>query len=118
MISLDSRTSRVLLTILAFAAVLGFAWKARATLIVFLFAIFFAYLIDPVVEWVARHLKGSRPKAILAVYVGLLIVLVIVGFFVGPRIVAQAQHLAETAPDLYKKVSSGQIAWQLGSQRG
>jgi predicted PurR-regulated permease PerM len=115
---LDSRTSRVLLTILAFAAVLGFAWKARATLVVFLFAIFFAYLIDPIVEWVSRRVKGSRGKAILAVYVALLIVLGIVGFFVGPRIVAQAQHLAQTVPDLYKRVASGQIAWQLGSEHG
>jgi len=115
---LDSRTSRVLLTILAFAAVLGFAWKARATLVVFLFAIFFAYLIDPVVEWVTHRVKGSRPKAIAIVYVALLILLGVVGFFVGPRIVAQAQHLAQTAPDLYKRVASGQIAWQVGSQRG
>lgn len=115
---LDSRTTRVLITILVFAAVLGFAWKARATLIVFLFAIFFAYLIDPIVEWASRRLKGSRGKAILAVYVALAIALTIVGFFVGPRIVAQGQHLAQTAPDLYKKVASGQIAWQIGSQRG
>jgi predicted PurR-regulated permease PerM len=115
---LDSRTTRVLLTILAFAAVLGFAWKARATLVVFLFAILFAYLIDPVVEWVSKRLKGSRGQAILVVYVALLIVLGIIGFFVGPRIVSQAQHLAQTVPDLYKKVSSGQIAWQIGSQHG
>jgi predicted PurR-regulated permease PerM len=115
---LDSRTSRVLATILGFAAVLGFAWKARHTLIVFLFAVFFAYLIDPIVEWASHRLKGSRGKAILAVYLALLILLGIVGVFVGPRIVSQAQHLAQTVPDLYKKVSSGQIAWQVGSQHG
>jgi predicted PurR-regulated permease PerM len=115
---LDSRTSRVLLTILVFAAILGFAWAARHTLVVFLFAVFFAYLIDPVVEWVSRRLKGSRGKAILIVYLALLIILGVVGVFIGPRIVSQAQHLAQTVPDLYKKVSSGQIAFQLGSQHG
>ena len=49
MIIFDSRTSRVLFTLLFFALGLGFLYAARRTLILFLFAIFFAYLINPAV---------------------------------------------------------------------
>ena len=51
---LDSRTSRVLFTTLLFALGLGFLYAARRTLIVFLFAIFFAYLINPAVARLDR----------------------------------------------------------------
>ena len=44
---IDSRTVRVLVTTLFFALGLGFLYIARRTLIAFLFAIFFAYLVDP-----------------------------------------------------------------------
>jgi len=46
----DGRTARVLITVLLFALGLGFLYEARATLIAFLFAIFFAYLVSPAVS--------------------------------------------------------------------
>ena len=50
MLLADSRTARVLITVLLFALALGFLYVARATLIAFLFAIFFAYLMSPLVN--------------------------------------------------------------------
>lgn len=114
---LDVRTTRVLLTILAFAAALGFAWRARFTLMVFLFAIFFAYLIDPLVERVSNRVHG-RGRAIAIVYVAMVLIFVVIGFIAGPHVADQGQHLAQAAPDIYARVSSGQIAWIIGSQRG
>ena len=67
---LDSRTSRVLFTALLFAVGLGFLYAARRTLILFLFAIFFAYLINPAVVRLEK-LVHSRVWAITIIYLSL-----------------------------------------------
>ncbi len=64
---LDSRTSRVLFTALLFAVGLGFLYAARRTLILFLFAIFFAYLINPAVARLEKLVR-SRVWAITIIY--------------------------------------------------
>ena len=59
----DRRTANVVLTILLFAAVLTVAYLARAVIVIFSFGILFAYLIDPVVQFIQRHsllFKGLR----------------------------------------------------------
>ena len=55
---LDSRTSRVLFTAFLFAVGLGFLYAARRTLILFLFAILFAYLINPAVGRLEKLLRS------------------------------------------------------------
>ena len=51
----DRRTSNVLLTILLFALVLVVLYLARRVLLIFTFAILFAYLINPVVRFLQGH---------------------------------------------------------------
>ena len=65
---IDTRTTRVLLTVLLFALVLGFLYAARRTLVAFLFAIFFAYLMDPAVSRVEKWTRG-RSRAIVVIYI-------------------------------------------------
>jgi len=115
---IDSRTVRVLTTILLFAAVMAFIYLARHTLIAFLFAIFFAYLIDPMVARVERRLKGKRGQAIAIIYAGLLIALAIFFLLVGPRLGQEASKLAKTLPQLYEKVATGEIVGTFGSRHG
>ena len=114
---IDTRTARVLFTVLLFALVLGFLYFARQSLLVFLFAIFFAYLMDPAVSrlelWTHR-----RGWAIAILYTLLLLLLVTFFFIVGPRIGRQAQTLSSALPSLLEKVSSGQIAEQIGIEHG
>lgn len=114
---LDSRTSRVILTVLLFALVFGFLYVARQTLILFLFAIFFAYLINPAVVRLEKLLHG-RGRAITLIYALLLTGLALLVFFVGPRITRQGARLGESMPSLMEKVGSGQIAVDIGQQRG
>ncbi len=64
---IDVRTSRVLFTVLLFALGLGFLYIARRTLIAFLFAVFFAYLMDPAVSRVEKWVRG-RGRAIGLIY--------------------------------------------------
>lgn len=100
-----------------FALGLGFLYVARQTLILFLFAIFFAYLINPAVERLQKPLR-SRGRAIAVIYLLLLTGLILLVFFVGPRVTRQAARLGESWPELTTKVSSGQIAVDIGKQRG
>ena len=102
---------------LLFALGLGFLYVARATLIAFLFAIFFAYLMSPLVNHLERLLRG-RVRAIAVIYT-LLIALVIVFFvLVGPRVTQQGARLGRSLPSLLSQLSSGQITNQLGVEHG
>ncbi len=90
--------------------------RVRQTLIAFLFAIFFAYLMSPLVSQLEKVLHG-RGVAIAVIY-SLLLGLVIL-FFVamGPRIGKESTKLVQSLPAL-DQLSSGQIAEQLGQQHG
>ena len=110
---LDSRTSRVLITALLFALSLGFLYAARRTLILFLFAIFFAYLINPAVGRLERLLR-SRAWAITVIYLLLVVCLGLFGFLVGPRIARQSARLGASLPGFMDKASTGQISGQIG----
>src|ERR1700745_562918 len=114
---IDGRTARVIFTVLVFAVGLGFLYVARRTLIAFLFAIFFAYLVDPAVSHVAKWTKG-RPSAITVIYVLILAFLATFFFFVGPRIGHEAQKLTESLPSFIERVNSGEIVQQIGIEHG
>src|SRR5215510_14342953 len=115
---LDRGTVSVVVTILAFVGVLALVWLARFPLIAFTFAVFFAEFLEPVVARFQSWLRLSRAKAIAAVYLGIVLRLVVFGLTVGPRIVQQVQLLATTLPNLLENVKSGDVARQLGEQRG
>ncbi|WP_041855384.1 AI-2E family transporter [Candidatus Korobacter versatilis] len=115
---LDRRAVRVLTTVLVFAAVLAFIYVAHKTLILFLFALLFAYLLEPVVSRLAGWMRNSRGLAILIVYVLLFVAVTIAGALIGPRIFSEGQKLGQQLPDLYDKVASGNIAFTLGSRHG
>ena len=112
----DGRTWRVLVTVLLFALGLGFLYVARQTLIAFLFAIFFAYLMSPVVSHLERILHG-RGRAIAVIYLLLLGLVILFFVAMGPRIGREGARLVQSLPAL-AQLSSGQIAEQLGQQHG
>jgi predicted PurR-regulated permease PerM len=112
----DGRTARVLITVLLFALGLGFLYAARQTLIAFLFAVFFAYLMSPLVSSLEKLLHG-RVLAIAVIYVLLLSLLVLFFVSMGPRIGRESARLGQSLPAL-TQLSSGQIAERLGQEHG
>ena len=114
---IDTRTARVLFTALLFLAGLALVYLTRRTLVLVLFAIFFAYLVEPLVSQMTRWVR-TRTRAIAVIYLGLAILLTVFFSFIGPRIGHEAQKLTENLPALLRNISSGQIALQIGSQRG
>jgi predicted PurR-regulated permease PerM len=113
----DSRTARAIVTVLLFALGLGFLYVARTTLIAFLFAIFFAYLVSPIVSRLETLLRG-RERAIAVIYSLLLILVVVFFVLVGPRVTREGARLGQSLPTLLNQLSSGQIAAQLGKEHG
>ena len=117
MLLTDSRTARVIITVLLFALALGFLYVARSTLIAFLFAIFFAYLMSPLVNHLERLLKG-RGKAIAVIYSALLALVVLFFVVVGPKVTRQGARLGQSLPTLLGQLKSGQLTNQLGIEHG
>lgn len=114
----DLRTFRVLTTLLLTAAFLAFLYLARRTLTVFLFAILFAYILEPVLPQLERWFRLTRGRAIAVLYMGITLGLFILFAIIGPKIVHQAEHMSALLPSLSERVTSGQIARQIGSQHG
>ena len=117
MTPVDSRTSRILFTVLLFALGLYVLFAVRHTLTAFLFAIFFAYLMDPLVSRLQKLLR-SRGRAVALIYVVLLALLGWLLLSVGPRIAQQAARLNDSVNPLVETLSTGQIADQIGAQNG
>jgi predicted PurR-regulated permease PerM len=114
---IDGRTTRVLFTVLLFAIGIGFLYVARRTLIAFMFAVFFAYLVDPAISRIEKWTRG-RGAAIAVIYLLILIFLVTFFFFVGPRIGHEAQRLTESLPTLLDRLSSGELVQEIGIEHG
>lgn len=87
-----------------FSAVLLAAFAVRAILVLAIFAAFLAIGLDPLVKFLGRRVP--RGIAVLAVFVG--VVIVISGFVasITPPLVRQTQHLAEEVPDFAERLSS------------
>ena len=113
----DARTARILFTVLIFGLVLLFLRDAKETLTLFLFAILFAYFVDPLVSRLQRPLRG-RGKAIAAVYLILIAVLIALGFLTGPKIADEGRSLIQTLPSLFNRLSSGELVTSFGQQHG
>ncbi len=117
----DKHTASVLITILIFIGVGAFIYGARRILIVFLLAILFAYLLEPLVHRLERWNKvsrGSREIAIAEVYVIISAALAILFILIGPHIADEARKLGEALPGFFQKISSGQIVSEIGSKHG
>jgi predicted PurR-regulated permease PerM len=113
----DPKTARILCTAFIFTLGLAFLYGARETLTLFLFAILFAYFLDPLVSRLEKPLRG-RIQAIAAVYLILTGLLVGLGFLVGPKIAGEGNALATSLPSLVDKAGSGELISQVGQKHG
>lgn len=116
----DRRTSNVLLTILLFAIVFAILYGARRILLIFVFAIFFAYLIDPVVRFLQRHsllFKNLRGPHVVEAYLALLILAGLAAHGVAPLVSRHAAQLFTEMPELLDSLATGDIATTIGDQQ-
>ncbi len=117
----DRRTSNILLTALVFALVLGTIYVARAIIIIFAFSILFAYLINPVVRFLQRHslfFKNLKGPHVVEAYLVFLVLAALVAHGLAPDIHKHSSRLLIEIPALADRVSTGEIASDLGRSLG
>ncbi|HKG26031.1 MAG TPA: AI-2E family transporter [Thermomicrobiales bacterium] len=92
--------------------VLGLAWlliQVRSIIVLLILGILFAAAIEPLVFRLRR--RGlTRGQSILAVYVGLLALLALVGYLVVPPLVTQATALINQIPTILEDLRTSALA--------
>jgi len=114
----DKKTAQALFTALLFAVTLSFVYVAWRVIICFLFAIFFAYLLEAPVGRLERLFKGRRSLAIAVVYALFLAILTVVMVMAAPPVVQEGQKLLQQAPQLAESITGGKITQQVATQHG
>lgn len=117
----DQKIACALATILVFAIVGAFCYAAWKILVAFLFAIFVAYLLDPLVSFVEKKKRlsgGSRSRAIAIVYLSLGILIAVLAILAGPKLVSEGRRLTGVLPVWVDQFTTGKIAWQIGIKHG
>lgn len=100
MFGIDERALRVIWTAFLFALTLALLFYIRDTILVFALAIFFAYMLWPVVGLVEKILPKRRNWALAVVYIALIGFLVLIGFELIPPIASEATSLGTRLPKL------------------
>ncbi len=115
------RTLDILLTTLLFGVVCAAVYSARRIILIFIFAIFFAYLIDPVVKFLQRHslfFRNLRGPAVVEVYIAFVILIALLGYTFAPRLAKSTVKLLDEAPVVLNSLSTGDIATELRGKYG
>lgn len=104
MLGLDARAARATWTVVAILGLVWALYEVRRTLLLFVVALLFAYLLLPVVDRVdqllQRRLKNSRVPALAVVYTVLIVVLVWASASLGTAVSDEATTLAKQLPAL------------------
>ena len=107
MFGFDVRAAKVTWTVFLVALLLFVAYLVSSTLLVVAFAVFFSYLLYPLIELADRFRpkRVSRTVSIAFVFLLVIVLLAIVGTLFGTRIEEQATSLSQQLPALLKSGS-------------
>jgi len=103
---------RIIVLLLAVAALLWIIYKLTAVLLLVVLSIFFAYLVAPLVDLVQRPIRlGKRERmmprglAIAIVYVVLFVGIGLAIYFLAPQLGAQFPEFKKQATEYYKTIT-------------
>jgi len=111
-----ARTLAVLCAVAIVAGVVALVYTAPKTIIVLVFAVFFAYILEPLVKASSRWSGVSRAAGIAITYLLLLAAIGILAWLSGATILRQTRELRNTLPSLVDQVASGRIAQIVGEE--
>ena len=104
MLGLDRNAARYTWTAVLVLLLVGVLYLIRETLLIFVVALLFAYLLWPLVKLLDRRLPGrSKVLALTLVYLTIVGLLIVIGIALGSRVVQQANALAARLPELLAK---------------
>jgi predicted PurR-regulated permease PerM len=118
---LDRRTANILLTILVFAGFCAAIYCSRQIILLFVLAVFFAYLINPVVKVLQRHslfFKNLRGPAVVEVYITALILVALSAYAIAPSVATNTARMLDEIPVVLDGLTTGNIATELRVQYG
>src|SRR6476469_1224467 len=102
MVLWDAKAARITFTVVLVAAILYGVYMIRRTLFVFLLAVFFAYMVYPLVLLLDRFRPRRAPSwaSPVAALVLVLTFAGLIGVLIGPSIGEEADRLGEQLPAL------------------
>jgi predicted PurR-regulated permease PerM len=100
MLGLDLRAAKIVWTALVIAALLFLLYLVRQTLLVVTFAIFFSYLVYPLIELAERSRPARIPRmvSVASVFLLVLLIIAIAGSLFGSQIAEEASGLSQQLP--------------------
>jgi predicted PurR-regulated permease PerM len=105
-------------TLLVIATGLAIAVVSRKVLVVLVFALFFSYLMEPMIYRAQSWMRGSRIKGVAITYLAFWILAGAFFAFIGVKAVQEARAFASQAPQAQQKLESGEIAKEFGQKHG
>lgn len=102
---LDARAARITWTVFLIGLLIWVTWLVRDSIMIFVLALFLAYILYPLVRLVERFTPPRFPHtaALAIVYVLLLGLIAGGGIWLGSRLVSEGQALADQFPALIEK---------------
>lgn len=102
MLGIDTRAAKAAWTVFLLAAVLYLLYMVRATLLIVVLSIFFAYLVYPLVRIGERYKPRLIPRTAVVAMVFLFLIALagVSGAVFGSRIVDEAVRLSQDLPKL------------------
>jgi putative permease len=86
--------------------ILILVWLARGLFLPILLAAILAYLLGPAIMWADTH-SIRRTVAVSVLYAGIITVLVVAGYLLGPGLFAEASTLLDRLPALTRQADAG-----------
>src|SRR6266581_1408226 len=117
----ERRTVDILLTSALLTAAGVAVYCARRVILMFVFAILFTYLIDPVVKFLQRHslfFRNLRGPAVVEVYLTFVLLMALAGYTFAPSLATSTARVLDEAPTFLNSLSSGDIASDLRGKYG
>jgi predicted PurR-regulated permease PerM len=117
----ERRTVDTVLTTALLAAVAVGIYFARRVILIFVFAILFTYLLDPVVKFLQRHslfFRNLRGPAVVEVYLGFVLLVALAGYTFAPSLARSTARVLDEAPGFLNSLSTGDIASDLRRKYG
>jgi len=121
MFAIDDRTGNIVTTVALFLIAGLVLYLARGAFFILLLSLLFAYLLEPPVALVQRHVRlgsNNRTWAIALVYLIGTLVLGLLGYAFGPHLAAQVKSFNAALPQILQGLYSGTTAADLGARHG
>lgn len=111
MLGIDHRIFKALWTLFVFALLLTGIYTIRQTVVIFALAIFFAQLLEPVIQVAGRLVPAKVSRLVVLAFVYLVMLGLIAGVLIaiGSRIAEQAAVLAAKLPEALKQDPMGSL---------